>query len=77
MWCDAFVVIVLSDEPRQNQGRGLVDHKLLKAPAFVLLAAPRRLFCFCSLVIVDVVCRYFSLFVLYINIEKVKIDVKC
>ena len=26
--CDAFVVIVLS-EPRQNQGRGLVDRKLV------------------------------------------------
>ena len=24
LWCDAFVVTVLSDEPRQNQGRGLV-----------------------------------------------------
>ena len=33
LWCDAFVVIVLSDEPRQNQGRGLVDHKLVKAPS--------------------------------------------
>ena len=32
MWFDAFVVIVLSDEPRQNQGRGLVDRKLVKAP---------------------------------------------
>ena len=32
LWCDAFVVTVLSDEPRQNQGRGLVDHKLVKAP---------------------------------------------
>ena len=32
LWRDAFVVIVLSDEPRQNQGRGLVDHKLVKAP---------------------------------------------
>ena len=30
--CDAFVLIVLSDEPRQNQGRGLVDRKLVKAP---------------------------------------------
>ena len=30
--CDAFIVIVLYDEPRQNQGRGLVDHKLVKAP---------------------------------------------
>ena len=30
--CDAFVVIVLSDDPRKNQGRGLVDRKLVKAP---------------------------------------------
>ena len=29
--CDAFVVIVLSDEPRQKQGRGLFDRKLVKA----------------------------------------------
>ena len=29
--CDAFVEIVLSDEPRQNLGRGLVDQKLVKA----------------------------------------------
>ena len=29
---DAFVVIILSDEPRQNQGRRLVDRKLVKAP---------------------------------------------
>ena len=27
--CDAFVVIVLSDQPRQNQIRGLVDLKLV------------------------------------------------
>ena len=32
LYHDAFVVIVLSDEPRQNQGRGLVDRKLVKAP---------------------------------------------
>ena len=30
--CYAFVVSVLSDEARQNQGRGLVDRKLVKAP---------------------------------------------
>ena len=30
--CKAFVVIVLSNEPRQNQGRGLVDRKLVHAP---------------------------------------------
>ena len=32
LWCDAFVVIVLSVETRQNQARGLVDRKLVKAP---------------------------------------------
>ena len=32
LWCDAFVVIVLSDEQRLNQGRGLVDRKLVETP---------------------------------------------
>ena len=32
LWYDALVLIVLSDEPRQNQGRGLVDRKLVKVP---------------------------------------------
>ena len=31
LWCDAFVVIVLSDKQRQNQGLGLVDRYLVKA----------------------------------------------
>ena len=57
--------IFLSDELRQNQGRGLVDCK----PVILLLVVPRRLFCFDSLVILDVVCRYLSLFLLYINIK--------
>ena len=44
MCCDAFVVIVLSDEPRQNQGRGLVDHKLDKAPPppSIFIAGPPK-----------------------------------
>ena len=29
---DAFVINVLSDEPRQKQGRGFVDRKLVKDP---------------------------------------------
>ena len=41
MWCDAFVVIVLSDEPRQNQGRGLVDRKLVKAPSNFIAGRPK------------------------------------
>ena len=78
MWCDAFVVIVLSDESRQNQGRGLVDRKLVKAPPVILLlAVPRRLFCLGSLVVFDVVFRHLSLFLLHINIKIGKIDVKC
>ena len=31
-WSNVFVLIVLSDEPRQDQGRGLVDRKVVKAP---------------------------------------------
>ena len=50
LWCDAFVLIVLSDEPMQNQGRGLVDYKLVKAPS-KLLAVRRRHLCFGSLVV--------------------------
>ena len=44
-------------------------------PVILLLAVPRRLFCFGSLVILDVVCRYLSLFLLYFNFEIVKIKV--
>ena len=70
LWCIAFVVNVLSDDPRQNQGRWLVDRKLVKAPPVILLlAVPRRLFCFGSFVILDVVCRYLSLFLLYMYIK--------
>ena len=41
-------VVVLSGEPNQNQGRGLVDRKLVDPPppVILLLAVPRRLFCF-------------------------------
>ena len=50
----------------------MVDRKLVKAPSNVIASRPKRLFCFGVLVILDVVCRYLSLFLLYIN---VKIDV--
>ena len=63
-------IVVLSGEPRQKQGRGLVDHKLVQAPQYFLsLAVPRRLFCFGSLVILDVARCYLWLFTLYINIK--------
>ena len=38
---DAFVLIVLSDEPRQNQGRGLVDRKLVKTPSNFIVGRPK------------------------------------
>ena len=38
-------------------------------PVILLLAVQRRPFCFGSLVVLDVVFRYLSLFVLYINIK--------
>ena len=69
VWCDAFVIIVLSDEPRQNQ-RARVLVKVIKdpppPPVILLLAVPRQPFWFGSLVILDVVCCYL---LLYINIE--------
>ena len=73
--------VVLSGEPKQNQGRGSVDRKLVQAPppspppppppppVISLLAVPRRFFCFGSLVILDVMCCYLWLFSLYINIK--------
>ena len=30
LWCDAFVLIVLFDEPREKQARWLVDRKQVK-----------------------------------------------
>ena len=38
-------------------------------PVILLLAVPNGLFCFDSLVILDMVCRYLSLFLLYINVK--------
>ena len=34
-------VVVLSDEPKQNQGRGLVDHKLVLAPSNFIAGCPK------------------------------------
>ena len=62
--------VVVFDEPKQKQGRGSLDHKLVQTPQyFLLLAVPRRLFCFGSLVILDVARCYLWLFTLYINIK--------
>ena len=45
------------------------DPYFIVSPVILLLAVLKRLFCFGSLVILDVVCRYLSLFLSYINIK--------
>ena len=75
--CVAFVVIVLSDEPRQNQGRELVDHKLVKPPSNFIAGRQQAalLFWFFG----DFRCGM-SLFMVILVIykyKKVKIVVKC
>ena len=60
--CDTFVVIVLSDEPRKNEGRGLVDQKLGKAsptPSNFITGHQKAVFCFGSLLVLEVVCGFF------------------
>ena len=56
----------MSEEPRQNLGRGLVDPKLVEAPPVIFIAGRP---CFGSLVILDVARCYLWLFTLYINIK--------
>ena len=74
LFCGVMLLIVLFDEPRQNQGRGLVDRKLFKAssPVISLLAVPRSLFCFGDLAILDVARCYLWLFSVYINMKRGK-----
>ena len=69
-------VLVLSGEPKQYQGRGLVDRKLVQAPPVILLlAVPRRLFCFGGDFRCDVP-LFIVILGLYLNIQIGKIDVK-
>ena len=69
--CDTFDVTVLSDEPRQNQGRGLVDRKLVKAipPSNFIAGRPKAALLFWFFGDFRCVCRCLSLFLLYININ--------
>ena len=50
LWCGAFVVIVVSDKPKQNQGRGFVDRILVKNPRNFIAGRPKAapLFWFCG-----------------------------
>ena len=56
-------------EESSTQTEKLVEAPLPAPPVILLLVAPRRLFCFGSLMILDVVCCYLLLFLLYINRE--------
>ena len=59
----------MSEEQRQSKGTVGRPQAGWGPPEVLLLVVPGRLFYFGSLVILDVVCRYLSLFLLYINIE--------
>ena len=60
----------MSGGPGRGWGRGLVDRGLVGAPQwFLLLAVPGRLFCFGSLVVLDVARCCLWLFTLDINIK--------
>ena len=52
-----------------SKGEAWSTANWFRPPVILLLAVPRRLFCFGSLVVLDVVFRYLSLFLLYINIK--------
>ena len=53
----------------QKSRRGLVDRGLVGAPSCFIAGRPGRLFCFGSLVVLDVACCCLWLFSLYINIK--------
>ena len=68
LWCDAIVLMIKG----RTEGKGWSTANLLtplRPQVNLLLAVSRRLFCFGSLMISDVVCRYLSLFLLCINKE--------
>ena len=79
LWCDAFVLIVLSDEPGQNQGRGLVDRIVVDTPppSNFIAGRPKTALLFrffgdfrCgvpSFIVILVICKY----------QIGKIDVEC
>ena len=51
----------------KTKGEGWRPKTSSSPPVILLLAVPRRLFCFGSLVVLDEVFRYLSLCLLYIN----------
>ena len=62
-------VVVLS-EPRARDGRPQTSSRPPPpSPVILLLAVPRRLYCFGSMMILDVTCCYLWLFLLYISIK--------
>ena len=63
-----YVVVFLVNQGR-TKGEGWRPQTSSSPPVILLLAVPRRLFCFGSLVILDVARCYLWLFTLYINIK--------
>ena len=67
-FCFCCSKLVLVNQSR-NKSEGWSTANQLKSPVIILPAVPRRLFCFDSLVILDVTRCYLWLFLLYINIK--------
>ena len=68
--------VVLSDESKAKPRARICRRKLVKAFSNFFAVLPRRLFCFGSLMILDVARCYLWLFSLYINIGIGKIIIK-
>ena len=49
----------MSEEPKQNEGRVLVDRKLVEAPSNFIVSRPRQHFCF---VLSPLSCSFFIIF---------------
>ena len=60
------MLLITKAESRVRVGRPQTSSS---PPIILLLAVPRRLFCFGSLVVLDAVFRYLSLFLSYTNIK--------
>ena len=54
----------MSEEPRQNPGRGLVDRKLVEAPSDFIAGRPKAALLFCHFLLVF--CVFFLLFLFFI-----------
>ena len=79
MYCDVVIVVNICNFLTSNMLPFKIRYRTdyLKLCHMFQSAVPKWMFCFGSLVILDVACCYLRLFSLYINIKIGKIVVKC